>query len=245
MRGLTITVITAATAALLMSVSDTSRADDEIVKPVQFGAGLMGEFGGNFLNKPDDVSTNPAGHTYPGFGGTSSGGGLMLEGRFIGLLGLEADILRSSDHGHGDLTINGYKFTITVGQSAWHVPVLAKLVAPLPVVRPMVFAGPEFVFPSTAEASVASSVPFGTQIAANAGSYTLFTGGVGIEFKLPLPNIDLRIPFTLRGGYNPSVKSKLDQRATYTVSGNTITAIDYKSEWKYQTYATLGVAAYF
>jgi hypothetical protein len=229
--------------------------DSESSGAVMFGVGALGALGGNFLDKPDDTHPKYQGvsiglETYPGFGGMSGGGGLMLEGRFIGLLGLEVDVLRSSDHGHGDLTINGTKFTMTIGQSATHVPVLAKLVAPLPVVRPMVFVGPEFVFPSSAEGKVDPVVVGFPQITAKADSYTMVSFGLGMEFVLPVPSIDLRIPFTLRGGYNPSAGDTLDDRATHTITpaGANVVRIDkieYKSEWRYQTYATLGVAAYF
>ena len=72
----------------------------------------------------------------------------MLDLRLIGLLGLEVDVLRTKDKGSGEITFNNVvKVNITLEQSAWHVPVLAKLVIPSPIVRPMFFIGPEFVFP--------------------------------------------------------------------------------------------------
>ncbi len=250
---------TAAIGMALVSTTGVARAggddDSESSEAVMFGVGTLGALGGNFLDKPDDTHPKYQGvsvgiETYPGFGGVSGGGGLMLEGRFIGLLGLEIDVLRSSDHGHGDLTINGTKFSMTIGQSATHVPVLAKLVAPLPVLRPMVFVGPEFVFPSSAEGKVDPVVVGFPQIAAKADRYTMVSFGLGMEFVLPVPSIDLRIPFTLRGGYNPSAGDTLDDRATHTITpvgphAVRIDKIEYKSEWRYQAHATLGVAAYF
>ncbi len=241
----------------LSAINSPATADDATAEPeklISVGAGLIGMVGGNFLNKPDTDSPTYKGHlvslsTYPGFGGVSRGGGLMLEGRFRFGLGLELDVLRSSDHGHGDLTINGTKFTIDVGQSAWHLPVLLKFVAPLPVVRPMVFLGPEFVFPGSPDASVDPQNPNFWTVKATASSYTLFTWGVGMEFKLPLDGVDLRIPFTLRGSVNTGLGNKLDDRATHGItpvgSAVKIDEVTYKSEWKYQAQATLGVAAYF
>lgn len=261
MRRFTLSLIglTAAGLVLYSSSAAFAAGDDDDTDsgvPVKIGAGLIGVVGGNFLDKPDDThpkyqNVSVGIETYPGFGGVSSGAGVMLDGRFFGMLGLEIDVIRSSDHGHGDLTINGTKFTMTIGQSAWHVPVLAKLVAPLPVVRPMLFVGPELVFPASAEGKVDPVYPGFPAISAAADSYMVITGGIGMEFKLPLPALDLRIPFTLRGGYNPSLGDTLDDRATHVITpvpGTNAVSIDkveYKSEWRYQTYATLGVAAYF
>jgi hypothetical protein len=69
---------------------------------VDVGAGLMGAAGGNFISKPSDVTLQtPAGtgetSLYPGFGGFTPGGGLMLDARVFGLVGLEVDVLYMSN----------------------------------------------------------------------------------------------------------------------------------------------------
>lgn len=225
-------------------------APKEPKKPVSFGAGLLAIGGGNFISKPGDKKLEVPGfgtaepEFYPGFGGTTLGGGLMLDARFIDLLGLEVDVLRTTDKGSGDITFNGvYKVKITLEQSAWHVPILAKIVVPGPVVRPMFFLGPELVFPSGATAEV--DKPVGTAMDAKADSYTMLTFGGGVEIKLPVPSVDLRIPVALRGSYTPSVSDKLADRIDVQWSGNTAQKITYHSEWQYQVAMTLGVAAYF
>lgn len=219
-------------------------------KSFSAGAGVLGVAGGNFISKPSDktltvpgVGTGQA-EFYPGFGGTTLGGGLMLDLRFIDLLGLELDVLRTTDRGQGDITFNGvYKVTFTIEQSAWHVPILAKVVIPGPIVRPMFFVGPELVFPSGATAE--ANKPIGTEVDASAESYTMLTFGGGVEIKLPLPAIDLRIPIALRGSYNPSVSDKLKDRIEVQWSGSAAQKITYHTEWQYQVAMTLGVAAYF
>ena len=204
---------------------------------VEFGAGLMGTAGGNFLDKPDhglypDVN--------PGFGGLTIGGGLMLDVRFLKLVGLEVDIIRSSDHGKGTFTLNGFDNHITVGQGAWHVPILAKVVFPSPLVAPAIFLGPEVVAPSKASVSVdpAEASPFYAQ---TADTYVMFTFGAGIEIKLPIPILDLRIPIGVRGSYAPGVSGTFADR-TPTI-GPPVTT--YRSEWKFAVNGTLGAAIYF
>lgn len=207
------------------------------------GAGLIGIVGGNFLDKPDRTAGEP--DIYPGYGGLTVGGGLMLDGRILKeLLGLEVDIIRSSDKGKGTVTFNGVDFKQTVGQGAWHVPVLAKITIPSPLIAPQFFLGPEFVFPSSPTSSVEGpstalgTVSFTTN--ATAGNYVMITGGLGVEIKLPLPIIDLRIPVGLRASFNPGVSSKFSDRVQLGAAGAT-----YNTEWKYAVNFTAGAALYF
>lgn len=239
--------------ALGLFVSNRALAEDS-AKPARKsfsgGVGLLGVAGGNFISKPGDktltvpgVGTGQA-EFYPGFGGTTLGGGLMFDARFIDLLGLEVDALRTTDRGKGDITFNGvYKVTISIEQGAWHVPILAKIVVPGPVVQPMFFVGPELVFPSSAKAEV--DKPLGTEMEARADNYTMLTFGGGVEIKLPVPSIDLRIPVGLRGSYNPGVSDKLADRIDVVWASGAAQKVTYHTEWQYQVVMTLGVAAYF
>jgi hypothetical protein len=213
---------------------------------VDLGVGLVGAVGGNFLDKPDRTAGEP--DIYPGYGGLTIGGGLMLDARFLdGLLGVEADVIRSSDKGSGDVTftsqIPGFvaseKVTHKIGQGAWHVPLLAKLAIPSPVVAPVLMLGPEFVFPSSPSSTVDPALQ-GFTVRAKADNYVAITAGVGVEIKLPLPILDLRIPVDLRASYNPSVSSKFSDRVQ---SGGT--TLTYHSEWKYSVALTAGAALYF
>ena len=203
-----------------------------------FGVGLMGAIGGNFLDKPDRTIYDP--DVYPGYSGATGGGGLMLDGRFLhGLLGVELDILRTSDKGHGEITINGQTFTHNLGQGAWHVPLLAKLSIPSPLVSPQILLGPEFVFPSDPESKLNPSLG-AADPRATADNYVMVTFGLGLEIKVSSPSLDLRIPVGIRGSYNPGVSSTFRDRANL----NTV-PWQYHSEWKYAVDFTAGAAVYF
>src|SRR5882724_2560586 len=116
-------------ALALVFISHPARA-------VEVGAGLIGIAGGNFQDKPDRGPTDP--DVNPGFGGLTIGGGLMFDVRFIDLIGLELDVIRSSDHGKGTYTFNGIQNKVTIGQGAWHIPILAKVTIPSPLVAPAI-----------------------------------------------------------------------------------------------------------
>jgi len=223
---------------------------------LELGAGLVGVGGGNFLSKPSD-RTLPVGTTgarvetsfYPGFAGSTLGGGAALDARILPWFGLEIDVLRTTDRGSGEysLTIPGrtLKFDLTITQSAWHVPVLAKAAIPGPVVSPVFVLGPELVFPGDAamevENDLGATLP---TLSAEVDGYWMLTFGGGLEIALPLPAIDLRIPFSLRGSWNPGVSDALEDRVEtdVTVPGSPVVI---RSEWEYQVVATLGVSAYF
>jgi len=205
--------------------------------PLTVGAGLIGAAGGNFQSKPDLVGAEP--DVNPGFGGLTIGGGFLLDARLFNLVGLEVDIIRSSDHGTGSVTFNGFKNDVTIGQGAWHFPILAKVTFPSPLIAPEVFIGPEIVSPSKASVSVDPST-FAGAFAQTADTYVMLTFGGGIEIKLPLPILDLRIPITVRGSYAPGVSSKFADR-TPTV----FPVVTYRSEWQYAVNGTLGAALYF
>lgn len=207
----------------------------------KLGAGVMGAAGANWISKPSNASVS-----YPGFAGFTAGGGLMLEARALGLVGVEVDLYRADNHGEGDLTAGSTTATLKIGQPALHVPILLKVVVPTGIVRPFVVFGPELVFPGTSDFSASPSGAFATRATVSADSYTMWTGGLGLEIKLPLPMIDLRIPVGLRFGLNPALGDTLDKRAEIRgTSGNVVTDIHYKSEWEYQAQLTLGAAVHF
>jgi hypothetical protein len=201
------------------------------------GVGLMGIVGGNFQSKPERATFDP--DINPGFGGVTGGSGFVLDSRFFNLIGLEVDIIHSSDKGTGDVTFNGATSHVTIGQGAWHFPILAKVTFPSPLLTPMVFIGPEVIAPSKENVSVDPTFAmagFGQTVS----TYVMLTFGGGIEIKLPIPVIDLRIPITIRGSWNPSVSSKFADRTPTQFVPTT-----YKSDWQYAVNGTLGAAIYF
>lgn len=236
-RGVWLRVLGVGVGIAAMCAPGTARA-------TEVGVGLMGAVGGNFQDKPDRTAGQP--DINPGFGGLTGGGGLMADLRFLdkGLLGLEVDLLRTTDKGTGTITASGFggsaDYKLKIGQSAWHLPILAKLTIPSPIVAPMFFLGPEIVFPSDGEATLDGPGASSVTVHAKADRYVMLTAGGGVEIKVPLPILDLRIPIGLRFSYNPSLKSSFSDRTTITATGTT-----YDSAWKFAVNATLGAALYF
>ncbi len=232
----------AAFAAALAAHEGAALADG----PLKFGAGVMAGAGGNFLDKPGDRQYGAETDTlYPGFAGTSAAFGIFAEARLLGVVGLELELLTSSDRGKGTVTLNNREYDIEIGQRSFHLPVLAKAVLPLPVLAPFVVFGPEFVFSSDADAS-ASPSSYPAAVSARHDGYTLLTAGLGLEIKPPIPKLDLRIPFSLRASLNPGTPDEIGGRVRYGGGGVlTATSASYLSEWKYRAYATIGVGLHF
>ncbi len=230
---------------------------------VEIGVGVVGQAGANFLDKPGDQTLDVNGQAlavdpeYPGFAGFSGGMGGMIDVRFMKYVGLEFDVIHQWDFGSAELKItdltsgNSTKFDVEIGNTALHMPLLLKGVLPGEVVQPMLFVGPEFVVPigdATAETqNVAGSVPISTTYRAASGNYVNVMFGLGMEFVLPIESdvVSVRIPLTLRGSINPGVSDKRVERANYTLSGGELDIVEYKTDWKFQAAANLGVSAHF
>jgi hypothetical protein len=258
MRRFTRFLAAAAPLALILAAATPARAD-----LVDVGVGVIGGVGGNFLDKPGDKAYPPFAESdptsYPGFGGVNYGFGLALDVRLIKFLGLEVDLLKQKDRGHADwdFSVNNQPkqtYKMEIGQDAWHIPVLLKGVIPLPLLAPMAFLGIDFVSPGTPDASVtpSGSVPAPFAVKAHADSYKMLMGGIGFEIKLPIPGVDIRLPFMLRAALNTGTSDKLVDRqniGSVPVGGDPsrrqIIESDYRSEWKYQAMATLGAQIFF
>lgn len=237
-----------------------------LMKYVCVGLGFTGQAGGNFLTKPDDQRViDPSGQPradlalvpdYPGFAGLTTGFGPFIELRILEYGGIEFGAMRQSDKGQAELklTINGESstFDVEIVQNAWHLPLLFKGVIPGAVVQPSIFIGPEFVIADKAVDQPAEIVS-GTK--PNAGpayryfseSYTALMFGIGLEFKLPIPVVDIRIPFSLRGSVNLGSGSDRASRETdvFAANGNDVTFISYKTSWQYQAVGNLGASIFF
>lgn len=233
-----------------------------------FGVGLVGNLGGNFLDKPsaadqtiDGVAYNNDAD-YPGFAGFTTGVGPMIEFRFFGYGGIEIDFLFQSDGGsaeleHTDLN-SGAKavFDVEISQSAVHIPLLFKGALPGEWVTPVIFVGPEFVIAGDAECKLTQSngegscdsPPGDTAFAAQSEDYVAVAFGLGIEINFPvLPLIDLRIPFHLRGNFSPGAGSTREDRADHVIApgGGDIQREIFHTAWQFQAAATFGVAWHF
>lgn len=234
-------LIVAACAAALTAPALTPNAHADI-PAIDVGVGALGFFGGNFLTEPDDKSPEDSNFEvpYPGFGGTGAGGGLILEARALGIVGLETGLYFGTQEATGDID----DVDITLRQRSLHIPLLLKLALPGALVSPNIFGGLEFVIPqeSEAEQEVTALVD---GVTGKGDPYKNITFGVGIEFKLPIPGIDLRIPFSIRGTRNLDDDGSIDSRVQYTTQGRLLRSGEFSTEWSWQTTATLGLAYYF
>jgi hypothetical protein len=243
------------TALGIMMCAPRAHAADKLF---EFGAGIYGAGGVVGLTKPSDTTVvQPGGaafvdNSYPGFFGGTGGAGIMLDARFFGAVGLEVDFYYAArDKGAGDLTIGGtQKFNLEIGQSALHIPILLKGVIPVGPVRPFLAIGPDIVVPGTASLVITPEPGKGsTAYGAKADSYILWTAALGAEIRLPVPKLDIRIPFSFRFAKNFGTSDKISDRrdAVFVKNGENInfTSIAYKSEWELQGLFTLGAAIYF
>ncbi len=239
---------------------------EEAIRHVEVGVSLFGFANGSFIDdEVDKTTTLSNGQTvplpYPGFGGVGGGGGLTVSGLWRGIVGLETGIVFSLDQGSGQLDFGAGEIDYQVGQNAWHVPLLLKVAAPLATVRPFGFFGVEWVFPS--DVAVQERSPDSPQAASlvdvEAGSYWGYAFGAGLEFLVPA-GVDLRIPLTFRGFYNPNVGDKAEDRMSFAPAdcdpaqgiggqqsgaGGPCSNFVYSTEWQWQAAVSLGLAYYF
>ncbi len=220
-------------------------AQAEIAPDLDLNVGLLSMVGGNFLNQPSDLNVAPGVPVrlvYPGFAGLAGGGGISAQIRWRKFLALETNLFLSSDHGFAYIDL----VRVEIGQSAWHLPLMAKAYYPFETVLPYIMLGVEFVQPVTLRANTAPLLPPGaTRIGSRAGSYMHILMGLGIEIKLPIQDVDLRIPIGLRMGINPSTPDAARERADYTIRPGPPFEVDtviFSSEWQYQVHATLGLS---
>lgn len=186
---------------------------------LKFGIGATA-IGGYNWNSPRP------GSLLPEYGGLRLGYGASLDVRFLGIVGLEVDVIQSTDTGSAEISSFGEN-KVSIGQSAWHLPVLLKVTIPLPLIHPVILAGIDWVYPD------ACSVKGGNENALCAvNPYSTWNVGVGSEIRVPLPFMDLRIPISLRYAF---------LRETSGVSAGDVP----RSEWSGDLYGTAGVSFYF
>ena len=235
------------------AISGEHRWDVHLLEFMTFSVGFLGQAGAVFLDKPNDQTINGGQPEpeYPGYAGLSTGIGPTFEVRFLGYVGIELDLMFQSDEGSADLTVrqnnNRSDFTTEIGQSALHMPLLIKGALPGKIITPVVFLGPEFVFPSEVrDEIIEGTIPGFHNVqyrAADPGGYTAFMFGLGLEFNLNIPYVDVRIPFNLRGTYNPGVSDKRAERETRT--GNNPVIVETRTEFQFQAVANLGLSVHF
>ncbi len=233
-------IVTLGLAAAFFLVPVAAQA--QIIDDFQVGIGVSGLGGANFIDEPadeDKIVTSDGRQflvPYPGFAGSSTGFGFHLDLRYLDIIGLEIGTFFTTDEGSGEINDRN----LTIGQKATHVPVLLKIAVPGIIVRPNAFVGFDFVFPGE---SIAEGEA-GFALTSSAKSYTAFMFGFGFEVALPIPEVDIRIPLSFRGGLNTGFPENFEDRATFNTRGNVITGIDVLSEWLWEVQGTLGVVYY-
>lgn len=246
----------AATPTEMVPAPTPAQDDGWVAREFELGATLFGLVNGSFLTEPSEADKyvvtpdgrRASGVPYPGFGGVGGGGGASIVGAWRGILGVELQLFDSLDQGSGD--INNVEFTI--GQTAWHLGLLMRVGLPTTHVRPYLFGGPEFVFPSEAELTFTKTQPQAVQdlVGATADDYIAWAMGIGAEFVLP-GDYDLRIPLALRFVLNPTVSDIVEDRTVNDITCPSpsqpcrLNKQTFVSEWQYQVAVQLGFAWYF
>ncbi len=220
-------------------------------KPREFelGVEMLGYFGGSFLSDltPSQELTRVDGDhaevTYGGFSGPGGGGGLGLTGAWRGILGFEVGAFYVADRGSGEIG----SAKVEMSQWAIHAPALLRITAPIPYARPALMLGVDVVFPF--EPDVTSESELEVAFDAAADPYVQIAGGLGFEFSLPFPSMDLRLPLMMRFAWNPvagnHVEDRVETDGTCTETRCNAREITLRSEWGLQLGATMGLAWYF
>lgn len=185
-----------AAAALLGASSAAADWRDTL----ELGVGVRGSLGGSYSATPDvlraeidGVTVEPA--PYEGWWGFGAGGGLNLDARLFGWLGLELGVLVTKDEGVEDLE----EAELVGTNIALHLPLAVVLTLPARGLRPLLLLGYEAVVPLSTSSSYSGDR---YEVATEADAYGLLHTGLGFEVDLPIEGYDLRIPFAFRMAFN-------------------------------------------
>lgn len=217
---------------------------------------VLGTVAGSFLTEPRNqgislggLHARPAGlPDEPGFAGIGGGLGIAVEARWRGVVGIEWQVLRTVDRGTADYSVvqagRSYQFSFELEQGAVHLPLLIKGVLPSEWVRPSLFVGPEFVIPDTVSYGIVDgNAPYDVDLVGDPRPYTMLAFGLGAELLLPIPDVDLRVPLALRGGYTPGLSTDRSDRARYVGPGpQQVERIEHSGAFELQAAVTLGMA---
>jgi len=173
---------------------------------------------------------------YYGHFGAGPKGGLSLELRALGFVGLETGFYYASDQASGYVDKNDALSGRTIARihseqvsTAYHVPLMLKFRVPSPMVSPVFGIGAEFIFQTDStleyreEQRAGSMGGLANQLNARnqiePSNYTLLTLSAGLEISVG----PVRIPVELRMGYNLGFDQAMRERATYDESSGEIT----------------------
>jgi hypothetical protein len=209
--------------------------------------GAFGLVNGSFLAEPKEKTlqysnngqTSTLQMAYPGFGGVGGGGGLNLEFAWR-WVGLSFDMTRSKDQGSGDLD----DLNRDLGQMAWRLPLMLKLMLPGKSVTPYLLVGWEWVKNDSAEWSEAKSNLQLPGISVNGrnymyDAYSQNTSGLIFGFGFDIHLIPhLSLPIRLRGHHVSMNKDTLDELVKIDQDNAKIL---FRSVWEWQADLTIGL----
>lgn len=213
-------------------------------RPVAIGVGGFFNAGGTFMTQPRNLN-HPEFQELPfsGWGGFSPGGGFSFDLRVKDAIGLEVDVIRSIDTAQSKYGINGTDVFFTARVPSWHVPILLKGGIPAKAVSPVLFVGVEVVIPGDIDLPQPEGLPW--QITAQSETYMLWMFGLGFEGRLPIENVDIRVPFHIRGSVNAPYPDAALLRADYDIENGVLNSMEYDLSWQYHAGITLGLSYYF
>ena len=205
---------------------------------------------GSFISEPpeDEKVIDNYQIPYGGFAGIGGGWGLTLSATWEEWVGLELGLLSVSAAGEGKINVGPGVITHEVTTSSIHIPLLLVLSAPFESVKPQLFVGPSWVIPNDMSFETSPENIVGANFDARGDTYFAWHFGFGLEIRLPISGVDLRIPVRLHGIYNPAVGDSIDSRiATFAVSPQTASSpeesrTDYLIEWEWQAAVSLGLS---
>ncbi|MBV71020.1 MAG: hypothetical protein CMH52_06675 [Myxococcales bacterium] len=221
------------------------------------GTALIGFAVGSFIDEPSEskkvaqLGLIQARVPYAGFAGIGGGSGLTVDALWKGIIGLQLGLWYSNESASGNLDIRGLaggsgtRYELTFNKSAWHLPVVVKLSAPTKTVRPFLLIGGDFIFPSSSDIET----EFGNA-RMDDRSYSALHFGLGLDFRLNLNDVDIRIPFSLRGNYNLELGESVGDRIEFSGCSNTggnvqCSAQTYRTDWQYQAFVSIGLAIHY
>lgn len=213
---------------------------------VKVGVGAIFQAGGAFMDQPSHREQAGAAELLPfsAMGGLAPGIGASVDVRFFDIVGVEIDVLRSRDTAWSHYGVDGVDVPFRVSQPAWHVPILFKLHAPGPLLRPNIQLGAQVVLPIDTDLVVEGELPF--ELDAGAGAYSVWMAGLGLEVKLPIPGADIRIPLALRAGFNTPFSENATERALYALDADGyVRSMELETAWSYHAALTVGLTWYW
>jgi hypothetical protein len=233
----------AAVAAGVLVWAGEARAESEAPeRPFESSAGLKLFAGGNLWTKPSNV---PPGYEGIGFAGDGGGFGfgaaLYYEARLFRHLGLEVDLGYDRSILQRSVTYNRLlELTEKVTSSGPRISLLAKGILPAPFGRLWAGLGPEFLLPSSAEASL--EITKGKELIPNSEAERL-ASLIGVEkqsstmltfaFGAVVHAGPLEIPFDLRAAKNLSQDSDWTDRVSIDAASEKY-VVTAQSSWDFR-----------